>query len=319
MNIVILDAYTTNPGDLDLTRFNQLGNVTAYDRTPRELVVERCQDAEIIINNKVILDEEILEQLPKLRYIGMLSTGFNVVDINTANELGITVTNVPTYSTEAVSQLTFALIMSVYNQVQLHSDAVHNGEWASCKDFCFYKSPLIELKEKTIGLIGYGKIGSEVAKIADAFSMKILCYVPSKKPRPNYKNFDFVSLDYLAENSDIVSLHCPLTPETTNIINKEFISKMKKTAIIINTSRGPSIDEAALAEALNSGKIYAAGVDVLSTEPPKADNPLLNCPKCVITPHIAWAGYETRKRLVGVVYDNLNAFLEGSPVNVVNK
>ena len=319
MNIVFLDTYTTNPGDLSWKEFEKLGNVTTYDYTPRELVVERCKEADIIIDNKVVIDAQIIEQLPNLKYIGMLSTGFNVVDISAAKERGIIVSNVPTYSTEAVAQLTFALILSIYNQVELHNSAVHNGEWAACRDFCFYISPLIELKDKTIGLIGYGKIGSEVAKIADAFSMNILCYVPSTKPQPDFKSFKFVSLDYLAEHSDIISLHCPLTPETTGIINADFISKMKKNAIIINTSRGPSIDEQALADALNSGRIYGAGVDVLSTEPPKPDNPLLSCEKCVITPHIAWAGYETRERLIGVVYNNLKSFLDGKPINVVNK
>lgn len=319
MNIVFLDAYTANPGDLSWHQFEELGNVTTYDFTPPELVVERCKDADIIIDNKVVIDKDLMQQLPKLKYIGMLSTGYNVIDIDAAKERGIAVTNVPTYSTEAVAQLTFALILSIYNQVELHNSAVHNGEWSLSRDFCFYKSPLIELKDKTIGLIGYGKIGCEVAKIADAFSMNILCYVPSKKPQPYFKNFKFVSLNYLAENSDIISLHCPLTPETTGMINNEFISKMKKSAIIINTSRGPAIDEQALSDALNSGKIYGAGVDVLSTEPPKSDNPLLNCSKCVITPHIAWAGYETRERLIGVVYNNLKSYLDGKPVNVINK
>lgn len=319
MNIVFLDTYTTNPGDLSWEEFEKLGNVITYDYTPRELIVERCKEADIIIDNKVVIDAQIIEQLPKLKYIGMLSTGFNVIDINAARNRGVIVSNVPTYSTEAVAQLTFALILSIYNQVELHNSAVHNGEWAACRDFCFYKSPLIELKDKTIGLIGYGKIGSEVAKIADAFSMNILCYVPSTKPQPDFKSFKFVSLDYLAKNSDIISLHCPLTPETKGIINEDFISKMKKNAIIINTSRGPSIDEQALADALNSGRIYGAGVDVLSTEPPKPDNPLLSCEKCIITPHIAWAGYETRERLIGVVYHNLKSFLDGKPINVVNK
>lgn len=319
MKIVILDGYTTNPGDLSWEKFSEFGEVTAYDYTPSELVVERCKDAEIIIDNKVVFTKETLEQLPKLKYIGLLSTGFNVIDIEAAKNNGITVCNVPTYSTAAVAQLTFALILEMYNQVSIHSEAVHKGEWTNCRDFCFQKTPLLELNNKTIGLIGYGKIGSEVAKIADAFSMNILCYVPSKKPQPDFKNFRFVSLDELAEKSDIVSLHCPLTPETTKIINSDFIVKMKKNAIIINTSRGPSIDEQALADALNSDRIAGAGVDVLSTEPPKADNPLLSCKNCFITPHIAWAGYETRERLVGVVLNNLKSYLDGNPVNVVNK
>ena len=318
MDIVILDGYTTNPGDLSWEKFSEFGTVTSYDYTPSDLVVERCKNADIIIDNKVVLSKDIIEQLPKLKYIGMLSTGFNVVDIEYANSKGIIVSNVPTYSTSAVAQLTFALILETYNQVAVHSKAVHDGEWTNCRDFCFQKTPLIELNGKTIGLIGYGKIGSEVAKIADAFSMNILCYVPSTKPHPGYKKFKFVSLDELARNSDIVSLHCPLTPQTQGIINKEFISKMKNNAIVINTSRGPSIDEEALANAINNGRIAGAGVDVLSTEPPKADNPLLSCRKCFITPHIAWAGFETRERLLGVVYDNLKSFVEGNPQNIVN-
>lgn len=319
MKIVILDAYTTNPGDLSWEIFNEFGEVTAYDYTPEDLIVERCKDAEIVIDNKVVFTKEILDQLPKLKYIGMLSTGFNVIDTAAAKENGVTVCNVPTYSTSAVAQLTFALILEIYNQVGVHSEAVHNGEWTNCRDFCFQKTPLVELANKTIGLIGYGKIGSEVARIADAFSMNILCYVPSQKPQPNFRNFRFVSLEELAKNSDIVSLHCPLTPETTGIINEEFISLMKKNAIVINTSRGPAIDEKALSEALDSGRIAAAGVDVLSTEPPKADNPLLTCKNCFITPHIAWAGFETRERLVGVVYENLKSYLSGKPINIVNK
>lgn len=319
MNIVILDGYTANPGDLSWDQFNDFGTVTVYDHTPKDLILERCINADIIIDNKIELTKEILDQLPQLKYIGMLSTGFNVIDIKAAKDNGITVCNVPTYSTSAVAQLTFALILEMYNQVSLHSNAVHNGEWSSCRDFCFWKTPLLELSRKTIGLIGFGKIGNEVAKIADAFSMNILCYVPSIKPQPDYKSFRFVSLDELAEKSDIVSLHCPLTPATKGIINESFINKMKKSAIIINTSRGPSIDEEALAEALNSGRIAGAGVDVLSTEPPMPDNPLLTCDKCFITPHIAWAGYETRVRLMSIVYDNLKAFLNGNPINVVNK
>lgn len=319
MKIVILDGYTTNPGDLSWEKFSDFGEVTAYDYTPNELIIERCKDAEIIIDNKVVFTKGTLDKLPKLKYIGLLSTGFNVIDIEAAKNNGVTVCNVPTYSTAAVAQLTFALILEIYNQVGIHNEAVHNGEWTNCRDFCFQKTPLLELNNKTIGLIGYGKIGAEVAKIADAFSMNILCYVPSKKPQPDFKNFRFVTLKELAENSDIVSLHCPLTPETTGIINEELISIMKPGAVIINTSRGPTIDEKALAEALHSGRIAGAGVDVLSTEPPKADNPLLSCPNCFITPHIAWAGYETRERLVGVVYDNLKSYLDGNPVNVVNK
>ncbi len=317
MKIVMLDAYTTNPGDLSWESFEKLGDFTAYDYTPADLTVERAKDAEILITNKTLLPKEILVQLPKLKYIGLLSTGFNVVDIDYAKERNIPVCNVPTYSTYAVAQLTFALIGEIYNQIAVHNNAVHDGEWSSCRDFCFWKTPLINLQNKTIGLIGYGKIGSAVAKIADAYGMNILCFVPSKKPQPDFDNFKFVSLDELLENSDIVSLHCPLTPETTKMVNEEFLSKMKKSAVLINTSRGASVDEDALANALKNGNIFAAGVDVLSTEPPKKDNPLLSCDNCIITPHIAWAGLETRQRLIKIVYENLKSFLDGKIVNNV--
>ena len=317
MKIVMLDSYTTNPGDLSWEQFESLGEFVAYDYTPAEKTVERAKEADIVITNKTLLPRQVLQQLPGCKYIGLLSTGFNVVDIDYAKEHKIPVCNVPTYSTQAVAQLTFALITEIYNSVALHNDAVHNGEWTACRDFCFWKAPLINLQGKTIGLIGYGKIGSAVAKIADAYEMNILCYVPSKKPQPDFTSFRFVELDELLRKSDIVSLHCPLTPQTEKMVNAEFISKMKSNAVLINTSRGASVDEEALAEALKSGRIFAAGVDVLSTEPPKADNPLLGCDNCIITPHIAWAGYETRKRLIGIVYDNLKAFIDGKVQNNV--
>lgn len=318
MKIVILDAYTLNPGDLSWDELSTFGELCVYDRTAPDEILERCKDAEIILDNKVVLDRETLMQLPNLKYIGVLATGFNIIDVQAARELGITVSNVPTYSTSAVAQLTFALILEIYNRVALHNAAVHSGEWAACKDFCFQKAPLVELSGKTIGIIGFGKIGQEVAKIANAFGMNILCSVRSPKPMPNFDSFRFVELDELAEKSDIVSFHCPLTEETKNLVNNDFISKMKQNAIIINTARGPIIDEHALAKALDSNRIAGAAVDVLSVEPPKEDNPLLNCQNCIITPHIAWAGYETRKRLLGVVCQNLQAFLDGTPINVVN-
>lgn len=319
MKIVILDAYTSNPGDLSWEKFEKLGDLSIYDRTSRDEIVDRCQDADIILDNKVVLDDEVLSKLPKLKYIGILATGFNIVDTVSAKKHGITVCNVPTYSTAAVAQLTFALILEIYNRVSVHNDAVHNGEWTSCKDFCFQKTPLIELSGKTIGIIGFGKIGHEVAKIADAFGMNILCNVHNPKPLPEFKNFRFSDLDELVKNSDIISFHCPLTNETQGLVNRDLIDKMKKNAIIINTARGPIIDEDALAQALNEGKIAGAAVDVLSCEPPKADNPLLSCKNCIITPHIAWAGYETRVRLLDIVYQNLESFLSGNPINVVNK
>lgn len=317
MKIIILDSYTSNPGDLSWEDFEKLGDFTAYDYTAPEETAERMADADIVITNKTVISREAIESSPKLKYIGLLSTGYNVVDVECAKERSIPVCNVPTYSTNAVAQLTFALICEIYNQVGVHNAAVHSGEWSNGRDFCFWKTPLISLEGKTIGIIGFGKIGNAVAKIADAYDMNILCYVPREKPQPNYQNFKFVSLDELIENSDIVSLHCPLTPETTGMVNEAFISRMKKSAILINTSRGAAVDEKALAKALNSGRIYAAGVDVLSTEPPKKDNPLLACEKCFITPHIAWAGFETRTKLIKIVYENLKAFLEGNTVNNV--
>ncbi len=317
MKIVLLDAFTTNPGDLSWEEFKKLGDFIAYDYTPADLTVERAKDAEIIITNKTLLPRQILQNLPKCKYIGLLSTGYNVVDIEYAKEKKIPVCNVPTYSTMAVAQLTFALISEIYNNVALHSNAVHSGEWAACRDFCFWKSPLISLHGKTIGIIGYGKIGSAVAKIANAYEMNILCYVPREKPKPDFSSFKFVSLDELLEKSDIVSLHCPLTPETEKMVNKSFLSKMKKSSILINTSRGAAIDEEALSTALKNGDIYAAGLDVLSTEPPKASNPLLGCQNCVITPHIAWAALETRKKLVEIVFENLKSFLNGNTLNNV--
>lgn len=319
MKIVILDAYTTNPGDLSWESFEKLGELCVYGRTSHDEVVERCKDAQIILDNKVIIDDEILSQLPKLKYIGVLATGYNIVDTESAKRHGVTVCNVPTYSTSAVAQLTFALILEFYNRVAVHDAAVHNGEWVACKDFSFQKTPLVELSGKTIGIVGFGKIGNEVAKIADAFGMNILCNVHNPKPLPNYRSFKFSSLDEIAKKSDIITFHCPLTDETKGLVNSEFIEKMKSNAIIVNTARGPIIDEAALAEALNDGKIAGAAIDVLSCEPPKADNPLLSCKNCIITPHIAWAGYEARVRLIDIVYSNLKAFLDGSPVNVVNK
>ena len=317
MKIVILDAYTSNPGDLSWDKFEALGDFTAYDYTAPEQTAERMADADAVITNKTVITREAIEGAKNLKYIGVLATGFNIVDIECAKEKNIPVCNVPTYSTAAVAQLTFALITEIYNQTGVHSAAVHAGEWTKSRDFSFCKTPLICLENKTIGIIGFGKIGSAVAKLAEAYGMNILCYVPRAKPQPEIKNFRFVSLDELLESSDIVSLHCPLTPETKGMVNEEFISKMKKSAVLINTSRGAAIDEKALADALKEGRLYAAGVDVLSTEPPKADNPLLDCENCFITPHIAWAGFETRVKLIDIVYENLKSFIDGKVINNV--
>ncbi len=317
MKIVNLEGYTTNPGDLSWKQFEKYGELTIYDRTKPEEIIERAKDADILFINKCIITAEMLDKMPKLKYVGLESTGFNVIDCKAARERGITVSNIPAYSTNAVAQLVFAFILQITNKVTLHSDAVHSGEWSSCPDFCFWKGSLTELDGKTIGIVGFGSIGKRVTKIAEAFGMKVLVFTPHPKP-DEFKNVKFVDFETLLRESDVVTCHCPLTPDTAGLINKEALSKMKKSAILINTSRGPVVDDKALADALNSGLIQGAGVDVMTTEPPKKDNPLLTAKNCFITPHIAWAGYETRARLQRILEENLKAFLDGHPQNVVN-
>lgn len=318
MKAVILDAYTTNPGDLSWDWLKEFGEYQIYDYTKPDQVVQRAAGCEFVFTNKTVLDAGVLSRLPELRYIGLLSTGYNVVDIKYTAEHGIPVTNIPSYSRTAVAQMTFALILELCNQVGLHNSAVKNGEWSSNRDFCFLKAHLTELYQKTIGIIGFGKIGQTVANIAEAMEMNVLAATPRQSDQNHRSFFRFVQLNELLEYSDIVTMHCPLTPETEKMANAEFFAKMKSSAFFINTSRGGVVDEAALSFALNNGIIAGAGVDVLSTEPPKSDNPLLSCEKCFITPHISWAGFETRKRLVGILEDNLRAFINGSPINVVN-
>lgn len=319
MKIVNLDGYTTNPGDLSWEGIKRFGDYTVYDRTPADKVIERAKGANILIINKTVVTREILDALsPELEYIGLQSTGYNVVDCDYARKLGITVCNIPAYSTKAVAQLVFAFILLVTNEVALHSDAVKNGEWCTCPDFCFWKTPLTELDSKIIGIIGFGSIGRRVAKLAEAFDMKVLAYAPRPKDKGELKTVEFVDLDTLFKNSDIITCHCPLTEETKGMINAENISKMKKSAIFINTSRGPVVDEKALADALNSEKIKAACLDVLETEPALESNPLLKAKNCYITPHIAWAAHETRARLLKILEENIEAHLSGKPQNVVN-
>ncbi|HIY33932.1 MAG TPA: D-2-hydroxyacid dehydrogenase [Candidatus Eubacterium faecigallinarum] len=319
MKIVNLDGYTTNPGDLSWDGIKRFGDYTVYDRTPADKVIERAKGANILIINKTVVTREILDALsPELEYIGLQSTGYNVVDCDYARKLGITVCNIPAYSTKAVAQLVFAFILQVTNEVALHSDAVKNGEWCTCPDFCFWKTPLTELDSKIIGIIGFGSIGRRVAKLAEAFDMKVLAYAPRPKDKGELKTVEFVDLGTLFKNSDIITCHCPLTEETKGMINEENISKMKKNAIFINTSRGPVVDEKALADALNSEKIKAACLDVLETEPALESNPLLKAKNCYITPHIAWAAHETRARLLKILEENIEAYLSGKPQNVVN-
>ncbi len=324
MNIVILDGYTLNPGDLDWKELQSLGNCSIYDRTQPREIIERAKNAEIILTNKVVLTKEIIHQLPNVKYVGVLATGFNVVDVVAAKERGIIVTNVPAYSTMSVAQMVFALLFELTHRAGYHSDAVRNGAWSSSKDFSFWNFPLVEISGKTIGIIGFGNIGQAVAKIAIAFGMNVL--VSTRAPE-KYKTsqvlktceVSFVELKFLFENSDVISIHCALNDETKNLINAKNLSLMKRSAFLINTSRGGVIEEHALANALNNEYIAGAGLDVLSSEPPNKENPLLRAKNCIITPHIAWATYAARQRLLKTVADNVQAFLNGTPINVVNK
>ncbi|MCE5285890.1 MAG: D-2-hydroxyacid dehydrogenase [Pelosinus sp.] len=318
MNIVILDGYTENPGDLSWEGFEKLGNLTVYDRTPGEKIIERIGKAEAVIVNKTPIDKKVFDACPTIKYVGVLATGYNVVDINAAKEKGIVVCNIPTYGTDAVGQFAIALLLEICHHTAHHSDAVHAGRWENNKDWCFWDYPLIELAGKTMGIIGFGRIGQTTGRIAKALGMEVIAYdeYQSDAGREIAK---YVSLDKLFADSDVISLHCPLFPSTEGMINKENIAKMKDGVILINNSRGPLINEADLAEALNSGKVYAAGLDVVSTEPIKGNNPLLKAKNCIITPHISWAPKESRKRLMDIAVDNLAAFIEGKPINVVNK
>jgi len=316
MKIVNLDGYSTNPGDLSWEQFKKYGDFTVYQRTKPEQIVQRAKDADCLIINKSQITRDIIDNLPNLKYIGLQSTGFNAVDIKAANERGIVVSNIPSYSTNEVAQHVFALILEITNKTAMHSDAVHNGEWSACPDFCFWKAPLTELNNKTIGIIGFGAIGKKVSIIAQAFGMKVIANTPH--PDYSFEDVYFCSLDELLEKSDIITCHCPLFDNTVKMIDKEAIAKMKKSAIFINTSRGPVVDDEALANALNNGDIASAGLDVLSVEPPSDNNPLLHAKNCVITPHIAWAATETRARLLVILEENLKAFLDGKPQNVVN-
>jgi glycerate dehydrogenase len=318
MNIVILDGYGLNPGDLSWEGFDKLGNVTLYDRTTVDKIVERIGDAECILTNKTPITADTMDRT-KVKYIGVLATGFNVVDTAAAKERGIIVTNVPAYSTASVAQMVFAHILEICQQVGLHDNAVKAGDWVNSPDFCFWRKPLIELDGKVMGIIGYGRIGQAVSKVAQAFGMKVIAHSPRRKTELENGAMKYVELEELLAAADIISLHCPLFEGTKNIINKDTIAKMKESVIIVNTSRGPLVNEQDLADALNSGRIYAAGVDVVSEEPIKADNPLLYARNIFITPHIAWAPKEARIRLMNIAEENLKSFVEGNPINVVNK
>lgn len=319
MKIVVLDGYTENPGDLSWGGFEALGEFTCYDRTPADQILSRIGDAEIIITNKTPITRATLEACPNMKYVGVLATGYNVVDVAAAKEHGVTVTNIPTYGTDSVAQFAFAMLLEICHHVQHHSDAVHEGRWEHNQDWCFWDYPLIELAGKTMGIIGYGRIGQSTGRLAQAFGMKVLANDTFQNPALENENCRYVERDELFRESDVIALHCPLFPDTEGIINRDTIAKMRDGVIILNNSRGPLIVEQDLADALNSGKVAAAAVDVVSTEPIRGSNPLLSAKNCLITPHISWAPKESRERLMNIAVDNLRAFLEGNPVNVVNK
>lgn len=320
MRIVILDSYTTNPGDLSWEFLNKYSDdIMIYPRTSKEDVIKRAKGAEILIINKTVLGQDELNALaPELKYIGLQSTGYNVVDLKAATKNGVTVCNIPSYSTNAVAQLVFSFILQFTNKVNLHSESVYNGEWIDCPDFCYWKAPLSELDGKTIGIIGFGSIGQRVAEIAEVFGMKVFFTSKSIKDTAKFKTARQVDLDTLLGKSDFVTCHCPLTDETTGLINLDNLKKMKKSAVLINTSRGPVVNENDLSYALNNDIIAGAGLDVLSEEPPKADNPMFKAKNCYITPHIAWASKETRARLIDILDSNIEHFLSGNTQNKVN-
>ena len=319
MKIVILDGYTENPGDLSWEALARFGELCVYDRSPDDdaEIARRIGDAEIVLTNKCPIRRAVMDACPQLRYISVLATGYNIVDVACAREKGIPVSNVPTYGTAAVGQFAIALLLEICHHVAHHSEAVHEGRWASNPDWCFWDYPLIELAGKTMGIIGFGRIGQTTGRIAKAMGMTVLA-TGSRESEAGRAIADYVTLDELLERSDVVVLHCPLFPSTQGIINRETIAKMKDGVILINNSRGPLVVEQDLADALNSGKIYAAGLDVVSTEPIRDDNPLLTARNCFITPHISWAPKESRERIMSITAENLRAFLEGAPVNLVN-
>lgn len=314
MKLTILDANAANPGDLSWDRFKDLADIYLFDRTNQDEVINRVGNSDAIFVNKVCITEDILNHLPDLKYIGVCATGYNVIDIEACKKRGIVVTNIPAYSTDAVAQHVFALITNFSNNVALHNQSVHSGDWVKSPDFSYWKVPLFELSGKTLGIFGYGNIGKKVAEIGKAFGMNIICNTRTKKENMP----EFVSFEELLKKSDIISLHAPLTDQTKGIINKDTLKLMKKSAYLINTARGGFINEQDLADCLSKGEIAGYAGDVVSVEPMNKDNPLLNCPNCVLTPHIAWAPKETRERLIGIAYDNLKAWIEGNPINKVS-
>ncbi len=326
MKIVILDGYTLNPeyknsNQIDFSSLENIANtkneVIFYERTSPTQTIERIADAQIILVNKVLITKEVMDSCPNLKYIGLCSTGTNVVDLDYAHQKGITVTNVPSYSTAGVSQLVFSFILEFTNHVKLHSDDVHSGGWIKSPDFCYWKAPLTELPGKTLGIVGFGAIGKQSAKIAQAFGMNVVCFTRSPEKLKDFPEIKAVSFEELCKNSDFISLHCPLTEQTKNLINKDSINLMKNSCVVINTARGPIVNEVDMAFALKNNQISGFACDVVSVEPMQKENPLLNCPNCLITPHIAWASLETRQRLFGEIVKNLESFILGKERNIV--
>ncbi len=315
MNIVVVDGATLNPGDLSWQPLLELGPTQVYERSTRQEAMQRCRDAQVVITNKVVFDKEVMNVLPQLRYIGVSATGFNIIDIATAKEKGIVVTNVPTYGTASVAQMTFALLLELTQHVGYHSQTVMQGRWCAATNFCYWDRPLIELADLKMGIIGCGRIGQAVAALGSAFGMRVACY---DVVMPKRTSLEYVDLDTLLKTSDVITLHCPLTPQTQQIINAKTLALMRSSALLINTSRGQLVNEQDLAEALNAGRIAGAGLDVLSTEPPSPENPLLKAKNCYITPHIAWATRSARQRLLDVLINNVRGFLAGKPSNVVS-
>jgi glycerate dehydrogenase len=316
MHIVVLDGFTLNPGDLSWDELKSLGSCEIYDRTPSSEVVRRAADAEIVLTNKTTLTREHIQNLPKLKYIGVLATGTNIVDLEAARQRKIPVTNVPGYGTRSVAQTTIALLLELCHRAGHHSETVRQGKWSRSADWCYWDFPLLELDGLTMGIVGLGHIGRAVAELAAALGMNVLACNPTPKPAPSF--IRFTDLESLFRQSDVISLHCPLTPDTKNLVNPQRLSRMKPTAFLLNTSRGGLVDEQALADALNSGRLAGAGLDVLSTEPPPTNQPLLTAKNCVITPHLAWATRAARSRLMNIAIENIRAFLSGKPQNIVN-
>lgn len=321
MKIVILDGYTENPGDLSWSALEALGDLTVYDRTSLtddNEIAARIGDAEVVYTNKTPITKAVMDACLNIKFISVLATGYNIVDYVYAKEKGIPVTNIPTYGTAAVGQFAIALLLEICHHIGHHNESVHAGNWETCPDWCYWDYPLIELADKTIGIIGFGRIGQQTGRIAKALGMHVLAY-DSVQSDSGRTIGQYVDLDTLLATSDVIVLHCPLFPETQNIISKDTLAKMKDGVIILNNSRGPLVVEQDLADALNSGKVYAAGLDVVSTEPIKGDNPLLKAKNCIITPHISWAPKESRQRIMDCAEANLKAYLAGTPINVVNK